>query len=372
MGTPLSRTVKPPAYLPNIQSASTRHSPMSPSQMPANTGIGILLGATLLFSALSGATALTLPIDETGTIEQTSVEVTEEFTGKTCLSFTLRLTDGANENFMAAMYTTTNANAMSETEYATAAALVADAEEKAVKDSLCSGDDFKKFSVCSRVVKLTESEKYVAAMANGDTKSLAFDAKVEDCSTTSTVLIEETGEIAPTSVVVSPEDTGLRCLKVTLSMTDGETNDDVIAGIYKKTDADSMKTKKYSTPDEVFTDMQTKGVTGSVCKFDSSATCTKTITLTPTETYLAAIGNKGDVSYTGKMKVESCTDQEALNLGLTDNPPSQGYLAAGNAGVNPYLANGGPNGPDGVVSGAETISRVALTALLAAMLLLAM
>jgi len=345
---------------------------MSPSQMPANTGIGILLGATLLFSALSGATALTLPIDATGTIEANSVMVSPEATGKTCLRVTLRLADGANPNFMAAIYTATDATAMSKTKYATKAALQADAEKKAVKDSLCSGDDFKKFSVCTRVVTLTSSETYVAAMANGDSKSLTGSLKVEDCSTKSTVLIETTGTIAAKSVAVSPEDTGLTCLKVTLSTSDGKTNTDIIAGIYKKTDAVAMRDKTYSSADDVFTDMKNKGVAGSVCEFNSLATCTKTIKLTPTETYLAAIGNKGSVSYTGNMKVETCTDQEALNLGLTDNPPSQGYLAAGNPGVNPYLDNGGPNGPSGVVSGAETISRVAFTALLAAMLFLAM
>ena len=127
------------------------------------------------------------------------------------------------------------------------------------------------------------------------------------------VLYDETGIVPASDLDSTPSDTGNSCVKYTVTLTAG-TNSNIMTGILTSADAETMGSTNYGSADAAVADAKSKVVTGSGCSFDdfaSSATCTKTVQLIPTETYVGGVLNKGEDGVSARFLIESCSTSGA-------------------------------------------------------------
>ena len=112
---------------------------------------------------------------------------------------------------------------------------------------------------------------------------------------TAAVLYDETGVAPGNDMDATPAATGHTCVKYTVTLTAGK-NSDIMTAILTSANAQTMGSTTYDSGDAFAADANSKAVTGSICSFEdfaSSATCTKTVQLTSTETYVGGVANKG-------------------------------------------------------------------------------
>lgn len=242
----------------------------------------------------------------------------------TCVKISAELTSGMNDKFIIAVFTTDNAetigtNAENDV-YATPDELGNAVMELSLDNGYCT---FEESARCETVVTTVIGTSYTAGFANGNDVDLTGKVRLETCSSTAETLIEETGTLGPWDMVRSPTASGLTCATVTMTLQ--ETDDNVVAGVFLKADADAIEDKaragEYTDANQVSADFEADALDGSFCTFVESATCTFRATLDPEKSYVAGVANGNtEDSVTGTVVVKTCTDAEALEDGLTSNP----------------------------------------------------
>ena len=124
---------------------------------------------------------------------------------------------------------------------------------------------------------------------------------------TAAVLYDETGVAPGNDMDATPAATGHTCVKYTVTLTAGK-NSDIMTAILTSANAQTMGSTNYDSGDAFAADANSKAVTGSICSFEdfaSSATCTKTVQLTSTETYVGGVANKG-ADTSARFLIETC------------------------------------------------------------------
>jgi hypothetical protein len=122
---------------------------------------------------------------------------------------------------------------------------------------------------------------------------------------TAEVLLSDIGVVGAGRYVNTEEGTDLTCAKYTVTLTAGA-NPEVVSGVLSVEDAAEFESGTYSTVDAVVDAAISYAVPGSVCDFSQTATCTKTVTLDATKSYIGAILNHGTVNVAYSMVIESC------------------------------------------------------------------
>jgi len=133
--------------------------------------------------------------------------------------------------------------------------------------------------------------RYIAVLALVASLSTVSSVAVE-------VLISETGTIGSMKYDSTDEGTGLTCAMYTMALTAGATSG-IMTGVFTTTDASELENRSYGSVDAFVTTATTKAVDVSFCDaahYAESATCTKTVTLDATETYIGVIETKGTLT----------------------------------------------------------------------------
>merc|ERR1711970_613061 len=294
-------------------------------KMPSRLTCSALLAAGLLSSGLSVANAEVL-FEDDGMIPKETVDSTDEWVADaTCVKLTAELYAGVNEKFAMALFETADAEAfvtaLEGEEYNTRDEFIEGLEDHALEDGVCVFDESAR---CETIVTTEIGTGYVAGFANGNDYDLEGSVRLETCSSTAETLIEEEGELQAYEIARSPAASGLTCAVVTMSLPDG-TDENVVSGVFLEAKADAIEDKavagEYTTTQQVYDDFEADALAGSLCTFGDSATCTFTAELDPKKSYVAGVANgNADIAVKGKVVVETCTDAEALDLGLTSNP----------------------------------------------------
>lgn len=91
----------------------------------------------------------------------------------------------------------------------------------------------------------------------------------------------------------------------------GGSNSNIMAGILKSASVTTISAEysSYSTTQDVVDGVKPRLITGSECtftEFGSSTTCSKTVTLMPSESYYVGILNSDDPTVAFSYKIESC------------------------------------------------------------------
>jgi len=340
-------------------------------KMPSRLTCGALLAAGLLSSGLSAANAEVL-YEYDGTIPKMTVEDLDPWVADaTCVKVSAELTSGMNDKFIIAVFTTDNAKTIG-TNVENDAYTTAEALGDAVMELSLEYCSFEKSARCDTIVTTAIGTSYTAGFANGNDVDLKGKVRLETCSSDAETLIEAEATLGPWDMVRSPTASGLTCATVTMTLP--ETDQMVVAGVFLEADADTIENKaragEYTDADQVKADFETDALTGSLCTFGESATCTFRATLDPEKSYVAGVANGNtEGSVTGTVVVKTCTDAEALEDGLTSNPAVDADSDMGKA----TTATTSADTQLIVVSGAAGFyPRVAFAATLAATLFLAM
>jgi len=96
----------------------------------------------------------------------------------------------------------------------------------------------------------------------------------------------------------------------------GGSNSNIMAGVISSASVTTIQAEysSYSTTQDIVDGVKSRLVTGSECtftEFGSSATCSKTVTLMPSESYYVGILNSDDPTVAFSYKIESCEVESA-------------------------------------------------------------
>ena len=128
------------------------------------------------------------------------------------------------------------------------------------------------------------------------------------------VLLQGTNTVDKGFKVEGPG-TDLSCGKYTVTLTGGS-NSNIMAGVISSASVTTIQAEysSYSTMQDVVDGVKPRLITGSECtftEFGSSATCSKTVTLMPSESYYVGILNLDDPTVAFSYKIESCEVESA-------------------------------------------------------------
>jgi len=129
------------------------------------------------------------------------------------------------------------------------------------------------------------------------------------------VLLQGTNTVDKGFKVEGPG-TDLSCGKYTVTLTGGWANSNIMAGVISSASVTTIQAEysSYSTMQDVVDGVKPRLITGSECtftEFGSSATCSKTVTLMPSESYYVGILNSDDPTVAFSYKIESCEVESA-------------------------------------------------------------
>ena len=112
--------------------------------------------------------------------------------------------------------------------------------------------------------------------------------------------------------------TGIDCGKYTVTLDSGTTSN-VLAGVLTQANVDIINAEwsGYETVAAAENGVRSRLLSGSECTFTDSATCSKVVLLSPSETYWAGVANKGSTSQGYTYSIETCTEAEKAAVSST-------------------------------------------------------
>lgn len=148
----------------------------------------LLLSIGTLLMLIVGITAQNVLETGTGTVSATDFVYTPQGGGSgwNCVKYSVTLSGGVDSDIMAGVITLADgsdfASALENDNYSTVDEASNALRSKLVAGSECSFSDFGSNPTCSRVVGLSQSETYVAGVANGGDSSTTFTYTISECT----------------------------------------------------------------------------------------------------------------------------------------------------------------------------------------------
>ena len=132
------------------------------------------------------------------------------------------------------------------------------------------------------------------------------------------VLLQGSNTVSALSIQGEGPGTGIDCGKYTVTLTGG-TNSNVLAGVLTQANVDIIDDEwsGYETVAAAENGVRSRLLSGSECTFTDSATCSKVVLLSPSETYWAGVANKGSTSQDYTYSIETCTEAEKAAVSST-------------------------------------------------------
>ena len=132
------------------------------------------------------------------------------------------------------------------------------------------------------------------------------------------VLLSGSNTVSALSIEGEGPGTGIDCVKYTVALDTGTTSN-VFAGALTQANLDIINDEwlGYETTADAENAIKSKLLSGSLCTFTDSATCSKVVLLSPSETYYAGVANKGSSSEEYTYSIETCTEAEKAAVSST-------------------------------------------------------
>lgn len=136
--------------------------------------------------------------------------------------------------------------------------------------------------------------------------------------TSAEVLLSGSNTVSALNIQGEGPGTGIDCGKYTVTLDSGTTSN-VFAGVLTQANVDIINDEwsGYETIADAENGVKSRLLSGSECTFTDSATCSKVVLLSPSETYWAGVANKGSTSQGYTYSIETCTEAEKAAVSST-------------------------------------------------------